>query len=286
MSSVFKHIEVLPQESGFGASIRGLDLARPLPGETLAEVQQAWTDHAVVAFPDQPLSHEQLEKFTAQIGDFGYDPYIEPLAEHPHILELRRKADEKANNFGAAWHSDWSFQKTPPSATILHAKVVPPVGGNTLYSDCSRAFDALSATMQDLLQGLNAIHSAGLAYSPRGMLAADPHERTMQIHFSEDAEQTELHPLVRTHPRSGRPALYVNPVYTTAIDGMTGEESFMLLSWLYEHLVKEEFIYRHRWQENMLTMWDNRCCNHFAEGGYDGHLRLMHRTTVAGEAPV
>ena len=287
MSTTYKHIELTPGEKGFGARIDGVNLALALPPATLAEVKQAWSEHAVIYFPDQELEHEQLEFFTSQFGEFGFDPFIEALPEHPHILELRREASEKTNNFGAAWHSDWSFQEAPPSATILHSKVVPPVGGDTLFADCCRAFSALSPTMQGLLQNLNCIHSAALAYSPRGMLAADPHddERTMQILYSEEAEKTCLHPLVRRHPVSGRLALYVNPVYTSAIDGMTAEESFVLLSWLYDHIHKDEFVYRHHWQANMLTMWDNRCCNHNADGGYDGHLRVMHRTTVAGEIP-
>ena len=287
MRTGFRHIQVTPGTDGFGAAVSGLDLGRPLEQDTLVEVRRAWSDHSVVYFPDQPLEHAQLEAFTRQIGEFGHDPFIEAMPEHPHILELRREAAEKTNNFGAAWHSDWSFQATPPSATILHAKVVPPLGGDTLFADCYRAYAALSSTMQKLLLGLNCIHSAALAYSPRGMLAADPNddERSMQIHYSEEAEKTCLHPLVRRHPVSARMALYVNPVYTTGIDGMTTEESFMLLSWLYEHIHKDEFIYRHHWQANMLTMWDNRCCNHYAEGGYDGHLRVMHRTTVRGEVP-
>ena len=240
MTEPYRHIQVGPGESGFGASITGLDLANPLSEEILREVKRAWTDHSIVYFPDQPLQHEQLEAFSRQIGEFGFDPFIEAMPDHPHILELRREPEEKTSNFGAAWHSDWSFQRTPPSATILHAKVIPPAGGDTLFADCYRAFDALSPTMQDLLASLNCIHSAALAYSPRGMLAADPHEdeRSMQIHYSEEAEKTCLHPLVRRHPVSGRLGLYVNPVYTTAIDGMTGEESFLLrLGVIYEMVV-------------------------------------------------
>jgi taurine dioxygenase len=288
MDRAYKTIEVTPGDSGFGAGVTGLDLARPLEPEVLAEVKQAWADHSVLYFPGQPLDHDQLEAFTLQMGEFGEDPFIEGMPEHPHILELRREATERTGNFGAAWHSDWSFQVTPPSATILHAKVIPPVGGDTLYADCYRAYEALSPTMQKLLLGLECIHSAALAYSPRGVLAADPHEdeRSMQIRYSEEAEATLKHPLVRRNPLSGRLALYVNPVYTTAIDGMTPEESFILLSWLYKHIHKDEFVYRHHWQADMLTMWDNRCCNHFAEGGYDGHLRVLHRTTVRGEIPV
>jgi taurine dioxygenase len=285
MDTNYVEIEVKPNPNGFGARLTGLDLAQDLSPSLLAELQQAWAKHSVLWIPGQQLSPEQLEAFTQRLGEFGHDPYIEPMPGHPNILELRREADEKAKNFGAAWHSDWSFQATPPSATLLYARVVPPVGGDTLFADCYRAWEALSATMQGMLERLQCVHSAALAYSPRGILAAEPNERSMQINFSEEAEATQLHPLVRTHAVSGRKALYVNPVYTVRIDGLTEEESFVLLSWLYQHLQKEEFVYRHRWQENMLTMWDNRCCNHYADGGYDGHLRVMHRTTVAGEVP-
>jgi taurine dioxygenase len=285
MDTNYVEIEVKPNPNGFGARLTGLDLAQDLSSSQLSELQQAWAKHSVLWFPGQQLGPEQLEAFTQRLGEFGHDPYIEPMPGHPNILELRREADEKAKNFGAAWHSDWSFQATPPSATLLYARVVPPVGGDTLFADCYRAWDALSATMRDMLEGLQCVHSAALAYSPRGILAAEPNERSMQINFSEEAEATRLHPLVRTHAVSGRKALYVNPVYTVRIDGLTEEESFVLLSWLYQHLQKEEFVYRHHWQENMLTMWDNRCCNHYADGGYDGHLRVMHRTTVAGEVP-
>jgi len=267
--------------------INGCEL-RDLSNSQIEKIKQAWIEYSIVYFPEQILDHTELENFTASIGEFGLDPFIQPLADHPHILELERKPDESATNFGAAWHSDWSFQETPPSATILHSKVIPPIGGDTLFSDCYRAYESLSPTMQDLLKGLRATHSAGFAYSPDGILAAEEKSktRTMKINYDKSAEQVQSHPLVRLHPESGRLALYVNPVYTTGIEGMTPEESFALLSFLYAHLQKETFIYRHHWQENMLLMWDNRCVNHLAEGGYDGHRRLMHRTTVKGEVPL
>ena len=285
MSSPYEILEVTPEAHGFGASIRGVDLSRPLSPAESEEVGRAFARHGVLAFPDQPLDHDQLEAVTLGFGPFGVDPFIEAMPDHPHILELRREPDEKAANFGAAWHSDWSFQAEPPAATLLHAKVVPPVGGNTLYADGTRAFEALSDTMKSMLEGRRAVHSAGFAYGPRGILAKDAHERTMKILVSEEAEKTEIHPLVRTHPVTGRKALFVNPVYTVAIEGLHPDENFTLLKFLYDHMVKEEFVYHHRWAPDMLTIWDNRCTMHFAEGGYDGHLRIMHRTTVAGTKP-
>ncbi|MEP2830159.1 TauD/TfdA family dioxygenase [Parvibaculum sp.] len=280
-----RHIHVRPNERGFGAEITGLDLSKPLSADILAEVKQAWADHAVIWFPGQPLSHDELEAFTLQIGPFGHDPFIAPMEDRPHILELRREPDEKARNFGAGWHSDWSFQEEPPAATILHSKVVPPVGGDTLYADCTRAYDALSDKMKGMLDGLVAIHSAALPYGTEGIFAQEKEARTMKIIVSKEAEKTCPHPLVRTHPVTGRKALYASPVYTVGIEGMTHEESAALLGFLYNHMTKDEFVYRHCWQPEMLTMWDNRCTLHYADGGYDGHLRVMHRTTVAGDVP-
>tara|TARA_R110000868_G_scaffold80875_3_gene229260 strand:+ start:2576 stop:3454 length:879 start_codon:yes stop_codon:yes gene_type:complete len=281
-------IHVAPNPSGFGAEITGLDISVPLAPAELAAVQQAWADHAVIWFPDQPLTHDALEAFTLQIGPFGFDPFIKPMEGRPHILELRREPNETARNFGAGWHSDWSFQDEPPTGTILHSKVTPPVGGDTLYADCTAAWNALSPVMQKMLDGLTAIHSAALPYGTKGLFAheqAGGGDRTMEIIVSPEADKTYPHPLVRTHPVTGRKALYVSPVYTVGIEGMTPEESFALLSFLYDHMTQEKFVYRHKWRENMLTLWDNRCTLHYADGGYDGHLRVMHRTTIAGDRP-
>lgn len=282
----YRAIEVTPEPSGFGARIEGVDLSRPLAPAVLDEVKAAWAKHSVVAFPNQPLSLEALEAFTLQMGGFGHDPFVKPMPGHPNVLELRREPDEKATNFGAGWHSDWSFQPQPPAATILRAEVVPPVGGDTLYCDCSAAYEALSTTMKNLLAPLRAIHSAARPYGTQGSFAKETAKRTMQIISSKEAEKTHTHPLVRTHPVTGRKALFVSPVYTVGIEGMTQAEADAILGFLFKHMVQDQFIYRHKWQAGMLLMWDNRCTMHFAEGGYDGHLRLMHRTTVAGDTPV
>jgi taurine dioxygenase len=282
----YRTIAVTPQASGFGAEIAGLDLTRPLPAGVLEEVKAAWARHGVVAFPDQPMDLDALEAFTLAMGGFGHDPYIKPMAGRPNVLELRREPDEKAVNFGAGWHSDWSFQEAPPAATLLHSKVVPPVGGDTLFVDACRAYEALSPAMQRMLAPLRAIHSARQSYGSKGVFAKETQTRTMQIIVSEEADAALTHPLVRTHPITGRKALYVSPVYTVGIADLTPEEAKAILGFLFAHLTREEFVYRHRWREQMLLMWDNRCTMHFAEGGYDGHLRLMHRTTVAGEVPV
>ena len=279
-------ITVTPQPSGFGAQVTGLDLSRPLDAATLGQVKDAWARHAVLAFPGQPLSLEALEAFTLQIGPFGVDPFIKPMPGHPNVLELRREPDEKAKNFGAGWHSDWSFQKEPPAATLLRSEVTPPVGGDTLFADCARAYDALSEGMKALVAPLQAVHSATRAYGTEGVFAKETEARTMEIIVSAEADKTLTHPLVRTHPVTGRKALFVSPVYTVGIEGMTAKESQAILGFLFAHMTQDEFVYRHKWKQGMLLMWDNRCTVHFAEGGYDGHLRVMHRTTVAGDVPV
>jgi taurine dioxygenase len=281
-----RSIQVRPQPSGFGAEITGLDLSRPLLPADLEAVKAAFAAHAVVWFPDQPLTHDQLEAVTLQFGDFGWDPYIAPLADRPHILEVRREPDEQNSPFGSSWHSDWSFQETPPAATLLHAKIIPPVGGDTLYADGTAAYAALSPVMRRMLEGLRTIHSAARPYGPSGAYANEAPGRSMRIITSVEAEKTYIHPLVRTHPVTGRRALFVNPVYTIGVEGMTEPESAALLGLLFKHMTDEAFVYRHKWAPDMLTMWDNRCALHNATGGYDGYRRVLHRTTVAGDRPV
>lgn len=283
---IYQTIQVRPQTSGFGAEIVGLDLRRPLAEPVLTELKAAWARHGVLAFPDQPLDLDQLEAFTLAIGPFGHDPYIKPMAGRPNVLELRREPDEKATNFGAGWHSDWSFQAQPPAATLLRSEVVPPIGGDTLFVDAAQAYASLSPTLQAMLAPLRAIHSASRAYGTSGVFARETEARTMQIVVSEEADSTVAHPLVRTHPVTGAKALYVSPVYTVGIEHLAPAETQAILGFLFAHLTQPQFIYRHQWRPQMLLMWDNRCTMHFAEGGYDGHLRLMHRTTVGGETPV
>ena len=284
--SAWRTIRVVPQPTGFGAEITGVDLSRPLAAEALAEVKAAWAQHSVVVFPGQPLTLDQLEAFTLQMGPFGDDPYVKPMQGHPNVLEVRREPDEKVTPFGGNWHSDWSFQARPPAATILRSETIPPVGGDTLYCDAARAYEALPQATKDQLAPLRAVHSASRAYGPQSAYSRELHLRAMPIIVSPEADRTYVHPLVRTHPVTGRKALFVSPVYTVGIEGMAPNEADPLLADLHRHLVQDQFIYRHHWTPGMVVIWDNRCTMHNALGGYDGHRRVMHRTTVAGEVPV
>ena len=277
-------LTVTPRPSGFGAEIRGVDL-RALDDETVRDIRTVWLAHQVVWFPDQPLDVDDLEAFTLRMGSWGRTDFIKPLEGHPNVLKLLREPTETSSNFGAGWHSDYSFQPEPPAATILLGKVIPPVGGRTYFADGYAAYEALTDAMKQKIATLNGIHSAILPYSKEGFYANEGKARSMVIEPSDEAKKTQLHPIVRTHPETGRKALFVNRVYTIGIDGLPKAEGDALLMQLCEHATQERFVYKHAWQPDMLLMWDNRCVQHFAEGGYDGHRRLMYRTTTAGDRP-
>ena len=278
-------MNITPHENDFGAAIEGVDLSQALSAEEIQQIRRAWLQHRVVYFPDQQMTHEQLEMFSQAMGPFGDDPYVQAIDGHAHIVEVRREPEEDVPLFGGTWHSDWSFQQTPPNATILHAKIIPPVGGDTHYCDGVRAFASLDTATQQRLQDLSAIHSARKPYSPEGVKAGGGDRRSMTLLPSDAAHNTQRHPMVRTHPETGERALWVNPLYTIGVDGLSEAEGEALLSEPFEHMKNPEFIYCHRWRPNMLGMWDNRCVMHSAQGGYAGHRRVLHRLTVAGSAP-
>jgi taurine dioxygenase len=276
-------IHVTPSGAALGASVTGVDLTQPLAPGTVAAIRAAWLEHLVLAFPGQKMSHDDLERFTLYFGPFGDDPFIAPLPDRPRIIEVKREAHEKASVFAAAWHSDWSFQDTPPAATILHSKIIPPVGGDTLFCNGYAAYEALSDATKARIEGLQAVHSAALAYAPDGVYGAmDGPDRSMTIRPDERARAARLHPVVKIHPETGRKTLFVNPGYVRTIEGLSDEEAFFLLIELYQAAHDDSVVYRHVWGPDMLLMWDNRCTQHMATGGYDGHARLLHRTTVAG----
>lgn len=282
----YQYIDPHPIAGALGAEVRGVDLSHPVAPEVFAEIRAAWGEHLVLFFRDQPLTVEQLETLTLQFGAFGDDPFIAPMAGHPHVIELIREAHETSPAFGNGWHSDWSFQQTPPSATLLHAQEVPEHGGDTLFTNMYLAYEALSDGMKELLSGLTAIHSAAMPYGPNGFYGRENAERGIKILPSEKALETVEHPLVRTHGDTGRKCLYVNPVYTVGLKNMHRDESAPILKFLCEHSVQPAFTCRFRWRANSLAIWDNRCTQHMALSDYQGVRRAMHRTTVRGERPV
>jgi taurine dioxygenase len=275
-------LRVTPSGGPCGASVEGVDLRQPIAADLAAELRSVWLDHQVLAFPDQAIDDDQLELFALAFGEFGEDPFIAPIAGREHVLEVRREPDETAPIFAETWHSDWSFLARPPSATILHGRIIPPAGGDTLFASQYAAYEALDDELKARLEGLYGIHSAVQAYAPEGQYGDRDIGRSMDIRPSEAARATQTHPLVRTHPETGRKAIYASPGYTIGIEGMSREEAWPLLLSLFRHQAQPRFVHRQSWRTNMLVIWDNRCLNHMATGGYQGHRRVLHRTTVAG----
>jgi taurine dioxygenase len=279
-------LDIAPSGQACGATVRGLDL-RDLDDDTTAAVRRAWLEHKVLAFPDQRLTDDDLETFTLRFGPFGDDPFFASIDDHPHIAAIMRTADETSSLFAENWHADWSFQEYPPDGTCLYGKVIPPTGGDTLYADQQAALAAMPTELRERIEGRVAIHSARGGYAPDGTYGDDDRaERSMRIRPSADAYATHTHPFIRTHPETGAETLYSTIGYIIGIEGMSDDEARPLLGELYAWQIRDEFQYRHRWEPSMLVMWDNRCILHRATGGYEGHDRLLHRTTIGYNATV
>ena len=276
------NFQLTPSGQACGATVTGLNLSQPLDADTVAALRAAWLEHHVLAFPDQTLSDDDLERCTRYFGEFGEDPFIAPLPGRQHIIAVERRAEETSSLFAETWHSDWSFQAQPPAGTCLYGLVIPPVGGDTLFANQHAALAAMPDALRARIEGRIAIHSAKRAYAPDGLYgASDKKGRSMVIRPSKDAEHTQRHPLIRQHPETGREGLFGCFGYIIGIDGMNDAEAMPLLMALYQWQTRDEFQYRHRWQPKMLVMWDNRSLLHAATGGYKGHHRLLHRTTIA-----
>jgi taurine dioxygenase len=268
-----------------GAEIRGLDLSRPLPPDTLADVRRALADHCVLFFRDQILEPEQQKAFARQFGALAETPFIKPLEGHPEMMRVVRERDEtKKLNFGGRWHSDMTFQEEPVLGTVLYSRESPAVGGDTIWSNQMLAFDALSPAMQRMLEGLTVMHSAKRSYGPQGTYADDD-LKGMRINASELALKETPHPCVRTHPVNGRKILFINWVYAIRFQDMTEEESAPLLEFLNRHSQRPEFQIRFRWTKGALAFWDNRSTQHIAVNDYPGYRRVMDRVTIAGDKP-
>ncbi len=267
-------------KNGIGVEVTDFSLA-DLTEENISFLRSKWVEYGLIVFPKLPLSHDEFKNFALSFGDFGDDPFISSLPDYPNIAEIKRSANEKATPFGGTWHSDWSFMKKPPSATLLHSKIIPPVGGNTLFANTEKSFAALPEDMKKRLRNLKVIHSAKIPYADDGFYALEKEERSMKILPSKEAKATFSHPMVKIHPETNKECLFINPVYTINIEGLSEDESQQLLWELYEHMIQDKFVYEHVWNEDMLIMWDNRTVMHQATGGYDGYDRLLHRITLA-----
>jgi taurine dioxygenase len=278
-------LSIQPVTPELGAEIRGVDL-KTADRETIAEIERAFAQYSVLFIRDQSLTLDDQLKVTSRFGPVLRVPYVQGIASHPDVIAVLKEAEEKKiSTFGGTWHTDFSFLSEPPSYTILYAVELPPVGGDTIWASQYLAYEALSSGMRSLLDPLRAIHT-GWPHGTMGPNPDVPVSRSIKMARNDpSADREVLHPVVRVHPVTRRKALFVNPVYTQRFEGMTAAESKPLLDYLHQHSIRSEFTCRLRWQRGTLTMWDNRCLMHLAVNDYDGHRRLLHRTTVAGEAP-
>lgn len=275
-------IEVIPTGEACGAMVRGLDLAKPLSDEEIALVRRAWLEHHVLAFPNQKLDDDQLEAFASQFGEFGEDPFFNPIPGRTYTAAVKREADDTNVIFADQWHSDWSFLETPPACTILYSLDIPPHGGDTHFSNQHKSFEAMPEEMKRRFDGLKAIHSPKRGYTKGSGVYGDKKRMgSMDIKVTEAAADIYYtHPLAPIHPETGRQGFLSGISYIVGFDGLEPHAAHQLIFELNDWQNRDEFVYKHKWEKDMLVMWDNRSVVHKATGGYEGYRRELHRVTV------
>ncbi len=277
-------LDIRPLAGALGAEIAGTDLSQPLDDAVFAEIHRAFLDHQVIVFRDQSITPQQELAFARRFGTPGIYPFMAGLPNAPEVTEILKTETDKIN-FGGYWHSDTTYMEKPALGTVLYAHEVPAAGGDTQFANLYLAYDSLSDGMKDLLRTLRAINSS--AQKDRGgrarkMIAING----MKDGFRKEAEELEAeHPVVRTHPETGRQSLYLNRSHTVRFAGWTEEESGPLLRFLCAHAIRPEFTCRVRWAPGTLVVWDNRCTLHQAVNDYAGQRRRMHRITIDGDRP-
>lgn len=277
-------ITVTPVTGALGADVRGVDLSKPLSNAEWDCIHRAFLDHHVLRFPDQVMDPSAQETFARRFGPLAPYPFGGGIPGHPDVLEIRKNPEDK-RTFGNVWHSDTTYQDEPPLATMLLARETPPAGGDTLFLNTHAAYEALSPGLQRMLDGLRWISSAHKRYADGDALAAQRAAST-SVKLTESSARLEaVHPVIRRHPETGRPGLYVNPAHTVRFADWTEAESAPVLEFLYRHMQRPEFECRLGWREGTLVVWDNRSVQHYAVDDYAGHRRVMHRVTIAGDRP-
>jgi taurine dioxygenase len=272
--------ETKPLAGALGAELHGVQLGGDLPAETSAAIRRALLDHGVISFRDQHLPPDRFLALARRFGTPVEYPFLKGIEGFPEIITVS-KLEHETINFGGVWHSDTTYLREPPMATLLVAREVPEAGGDTIFANQYLAYETLSDGMKRLLAGLR-----GVASSAKADLSRTREDR-IKSDGSADARKLLIaeHPVVRTHPETGRKALYVNRAHTVGFAGMTEEESAPLLEFLFRHQIRPEFTCRFRWTPGSLAIWDNRCAQHYAVNDYAGQRRIMQRITLAGDRP-
>ena len=284
MAMTYQHIEVRRVVGPVGAEISGVDLSKPLAGAVVREIHSAWLAHQVVFFRDQTLDPVAQARFAANFGELDVYPFMKALDGHPNVIPVVKEADAKTN-FGGGWHTDTSYLAHPPKATLLYAVDVPVRGGDTLFSDTSGAYEAFSIGMKRLLDGMVGIFSAAMVHGKTGAYTLGADLSNDYGGKSEDAEREVEHPVIRTHPETGRKAIYASVAHTMRIKDMNLMESKPIIELLHRQATRPEFVTRFNWTPGTLAMWDNRCLWHYALNDYHGARREMQRVIVQGDAP-
>ncbi len=279
MTGDYQTIEVRPLSAALGAEIAGVDVGAG-PGEArFAEIRRAFGEFGVIFFRDQQLSPEQHVAFAERWGAINVNRFFTPVEGYPMIAEVLKEPGQK-DNVGGDWHTDHSYDTAPAMGSILYAREVPELGGDTLFASMYQAFETLSDGLKHTLEGLDAWHSSRHAFGEESLGAAG--DTVGRIGNPELATQDSLHPVVIRHPETGRRALYVNPGFTVRFDGWTEDESAPLLAYLYGHAARPEHTCRFQWRQGSIAFWDNRATWHRALNDYAGQRRLMHRITLEG----
>jgi taurine dioxygenase len=264
-----------------GALITGVDLREALPAALAAEIRGVLLEHQVIFFRDQSLTPAQYLAFARAMGEPVEYPFVKGLPDFPEIIEVK-KLEHERTNFGGIWHTDTAYLERPPMGSMLLAREIPPYGGDTLFANQVMALDALSPTLRGVLEGLRGVNS-----SAKADVSRTREDRIKGGDGRDDArkEYVAEHPVVRTHPETGRKSLYVNTAHTVRFSGMTEEESAPLLRYLHEVQIRPEFTCRFVWEPGSIAFWDNRCTLHNPVNDYHGFRRVMHRITLAGDRP-
>jgi len=262
-----------------GAELGGVDLSVALTEGQAKEIRTALLEHLVVFFRGQPLTASQFMAFAEKFGVPVEYPLVKGLEGFPKIIEVKKLEHERAA-FGAIWHSDTAYLEKPPMASMLLARELPPFGGDTLFANMYLAFDSLSSGLKKDLEKLKAVNS-----SAKADVTKTREDRVRSSGLAAAKAFVAEHPVVRTHPETGRKALYVNPAHTVRFSGWTEEESAPLLKYLFEVQTRPEFTCRFAWQPGSIALWDNRCAQHNPVNDYHGYRRVMHRITLAGDVP-
>ncbi len=264
-----------------GAEVTGVDLTRPLGPAEIRSVGEALAANEVLVFPRQKIGPEDLMRFGRHFGELSVHPFSTGTEKSPELIVF----DNKEGNPPAPtdiWHSDETFRECPPMGTMLCAKIVPALGGDTVFSSMTAAYDSLSDRMQNFISGLEAVHD----FKPFKTLFAETEEGRRKLRHYEDIYRPVTHPVVRVHPMTGRKSIYVNPQFTLLIKGMEENESRALLDRLFRLTSILEHQYRHRWEPDVLVFWDNRSVQHAAVHDYYPQRRLMERVTIKGDRPL